>query len=152
MKSATSAQRNSRFVMKINSSLADRREHRRHNLEQQGVAVERWDGQHRVGQPLGRIVDLSAGGVRVLTQKADVRADQHIRVRVALPSYAGISPFVAPSAAGLQPKGEWIGWMTVSRVKPLSDNQMEVAGRLVDMDEMDRGMLGLYLSTQPLAA
>jgi hypothetical protein len=29
---------------------------------------------------------------------------------------------------------------------------MEVAGRLVDMDELDRGMLSLYLSTQPLAA
>jgi hypothetical protein len=138
--------------MRIGSLASDRREHRRHDLEQQALAVERWDGQHRVGKPLGRIVDISAGGVRVLADKADVRPDQHIRVRVALPSYAGISPFVAPSAAGLQPKSEWIGWMTVSRVKPLSDERIEVAGRLVDMDEMDRGMLGLYLSTQPLAA
>ena len=42
--------------------------------------------------------------------------------------------------------------MTVSRVMSLGDNQCEIAGRLMDMEEMDRGMLGLYLSTQPLAA
>jgi len=42
--------------------------------------------------------------------------------------------------------------MAVSRVMKVSEQQYEVAGRLVDMDEMDRGMLGLYLSTQPLAA
>jgi hypothetical protein len=42
--------------------------------------------------------------------------------------------------------------MAVNRVKPLDASHTEVAGRLVDMDEMDRGMLGLYLSTQPLAA
>ena len=44
--------------------------------------------------------------------------------------------------------------MSVARVRQIEDeqNEVEVAGRLVDMDEMDRGMLGLYLSTQPLAA
>ena len=41
--------------------------------------------------------------------------------------------------------------MAVARVTRI-DNGMDIAGRLVDMDEMDRGMLGLYLSTQPLAA
>jgi hypothetical protein len=42
--------------------------------------------------------------------------------------------------------------MAVSRVNRLDERQMEVAGPLMEMDEMDRGMLGLYLSTQPLAA
>ena len=42
--------------------------------------------------------------------------------------------------------------MAVARVQPIDNKQYDVAGRLVDMDEMDRGMLGLYLSTQPLAA
>jgi hypothetical protein len=42
--------------------------------------------------------------------------------------------------------------MAVSRVSSVGKGQAEVAGRLVDMDEMDRGMLGLYLSTQPMAA
>ena len=42
--------------------------------------------------------------------------------------------------------------MTVSRVSPLGADHCEIAGRLVDMEELDRGMLGLYLSTQPLAA
>jgi hypothetical protein len=130
----------------------DRREHRRHDLEQRGLAMERWDGQRRAGIALGKIVDLSAGGVRIVTRAQAVRPDQQIRVRLELPAYAGISPFVAPTASGLQPKAEWVGWMTVSRVIWIDKEQMEVAGRLVDMDEMDRGMLGLYLSTHPLAA
>ena len=51
----------------------------------------------------------------------------------------------------LQPKREWVGWMAVARVNNVPGGT-EVAGRLVDMDEMDRSMLGLYLSTQPIAA
>jgi hypothetical protein len=149
MKSATSSRGHS---IPISMKASDRREHRRHDLERQGVEVERWDGQHRAGVALGRIVDISPGGVRMRTTQADLRADQQIRVRVSLPAYAGISPFVAPSAKGLQPKGDWIGWLSVCRVVPLGDQEVEVAGRLVDMDEMDQGMLGLYLSTQPLAA
>ena len=130
----------------------DRRQHHRHDLEDRGIAVERWDTQRREGLPLGQILDISAGGVRILTEKVDVRPEQHIRVRLELPNYAGISPFVAPTSHGLQPRAEWIGWLTVSRVICLRGDKMELAGRLVDMDEMDRGMLGLYLSTQPLAA
>jgi hypothetical protein len=130
----------------------DRREHRRHDFDQQEIAVERWDGQKRAAEQLGTIIDLSAGGVRFRTSNGNVRADQQIRVRLELPPYAGISPFIQPSTMGLEPKEEWVGWIAVSRVRPINDNEMEVAGRMVDMDEMDRGMLGLYLSTQPLAA
>ena len=32
------------------------------------------------------------------------------------------------------------------------DGSYEVAGRLLDLTEGERGLLGLYLSTQPLAA
>ena len=39
----------------------------------------------------------------------------------------------------------------VLAVLPAGCNRAE-PWRLVDMDEIDRGMLGLYLSTQPLAA
>ena len=46
---------------------------------------------------------------------------------------------------------EWVGWLAVSRVKQIG-SEFEVAGRLMDMEELDSGMLGLYLSTQPLAA
>ena len=69
-----------------------------------------------------------------------------------LPSYAGIHPFIDSSGASLEPKREWVGWMAVCRVSKVDAKHVEVAGRLVDMDELDRGMLGLYLSTQPLAA
>src|SRR5258708_22015273 len=46
---------------------AERRRFRRHDLDTQGIAVERWDGARRSAAPFGRIVDLSAGGGRVPT-------------------------------------------------------------------------------------
>lgn len=131
---------------------SERRIFRRHDLEQQSIEVKRVDAGKQDAAILGRIMDISAGGVRVRTSKADVRPDHQIRVRLELPDYAGICPFVDTTGEQLSPKREWTGWMTVARVTDAGDDQIDVAGRLVDMDEMDRGMLGLYLSTQPLAA
>jgi len=143
----------SKFKVAVESEGAERREHRRHDMEQQGIAIDRWDGARRGGQLLGQIVDLSAGGVRIrTTEQTNVRPDQQVRVRIELPVYAGISPFIDASGKQMAPKREWVGWMAVARVSQREDQSVEVAGRLVDMDEMDRGMLGLYLSTQPLAA
>jgi hypothetical protein len=130
----------------------ERRIHRRHDLEHQGIDVDRWDGRGRAGKPFGRIVDISAGGVRIRAGATTVKADQQIRLRVELPDYAGISPFVELSGGNLKPKREWVGWMSVCRVAKSPSGEAEIAGRLVDMNEMDRGMLSLYLSTQPLAA
>jgi len=141
------------FKIGVESSGHERREHRRHDMEQAGIAVDRWDGAKRAPKEFGRIVDLSAGGVRIRTKQANVKADGQIRLRMELPAYAGICPFVDTSGAQPQPKREWVGWLSIARVKPAQDSgEFEIAGRLVDMDEMDRGMLGLYLSTQPLAA
>jgi hypothetical protein len=131
---------------------AERRQHRRHDLETQTIAVERWSGRNGSKIQFGRLVDLSSGGMRVRTNRADVHPDQQIRVRLALPAYAGISPFVDTSSGTMTPRNEWVGWMAVSRVEPANEGEYEVAGRLVDMEELDRGMLGLYLSTQPMAA
>ena len=133
-------------------SEADRREHRRHDMENQEIAVDRWEGGHRAGKTFGKIVDISAGGVRIRTSQQNVKPDNQIRVRLELPAYAGISPFIASSGKSLTPRSEWVGWMSVARVKKINKDEYDVAGRLVDMDEIDRGMLGLYLSTQPLAA
>ena len=129
----------------------DRREHRRHDLEQQGIAVERWDGR-RGADVIGRIVDISAGGVRIRTSRRGIRSDHQVRVRLELPPFAGISPFIDTAAGRPEPKQEWVGWMAVCRVTEVGDGEVEIGGRLLDMEEMDRGMLGLYLSTQPLAA
>jgi hypothetical protein len=131
---------------------AERRQHRRHDLEPQGIAVERVDGGRREKAQLGQIVDISPGGVRIRTSDAQVRPDNQIRVRLELPVYAGICPFVDTTAQEPTPKREWTGWLTVSRVQNIGPNRFDVAGRLVDMEDIDRGMLGLYLSTQPLAA
>jgi len=130
---------------------AERRVHRRHDMEIQGIPVGRWDGS-RDAKSLGNIVDLSASGLRIRTKEASVKPDQQIRVHLELPSYAGISPFITSSTSELEPKNEWTGWMTVSRVVPVTQNEYDVAGRLLDMDDISRGMLGLYLSTQPIAA
>lgn len=129
----------------------ERRKHRRKDLEQQNLPVERWDAVRRHGAVLGTIVDMSAGGLRIKTRTAGITPDSHIRLRLRLPTYAGISPFI-DHENGLAPKTDWVGWLVVSRVQKRIDGYYEVAGRLVDMDEVDRGMLGLYLSTQPLAA
>lgn len=139
-------------VGKGGKSGMDRRQHRRHDLEVQGIAVERVEPGRRVREKLGQLVDISAGGVRIRTSDANYQADGQVRVRLELPSYAGICPFVDTQASQPQPKREWTGWMSISRVKEIGGNRYEVAGRLVDMEEMDRGMLSLYLSTQPLAA
>ena len=145
-------ERSGRF--QIRSSVphgAERRRHRRHDMEQQGITVERWGGTARKPEPFGRLIDLSAGGVRIRTKQSAVRADNQIRVRLELPDYAGICPFIDTSAGLPTPKREWVGWMAVARVKK-AGREFEVAGSLIDMEELDRGMLGLYLSTQPLAA
>lgn len=131
----------------------ERRAHRRHDMVMQGIAVDRWDSKRRVGQSFGEIVDISAGGVRIRTQAEDIIPDRQIRLRLELPDYAGISPFIESSEAGkMEPKREWIGWMNVKRVHRIDSGRVDVAGQLVDMTDLDRGMLGLYLSTQPLAA
>ena len=127
----------------------ERRQHRRHDLEPQHIEVQRFTGKARESLTLGRLVDISAGGARIRTKQANIRPDQQIRIRLQLPTYAGISPFV--DTHSMRPTSEWTGWLAVSRVKQIG-SEFEIAGRLMDMDEIDRGMLGLYLSTQPLAA
>lgn len=130
---------------------SDRRRFRRHEFETRGVSVERFDGA-RGGKIFGHLIDISAGGVRIRTPEKAVKADSQIRVRLELPNYAGITPFVDTTGTQMNGKREWVGWMTVRRVEPREDGNTDVAGPLVDMEEIDRGMLGLYLSTQPLAA
>ena len=129
----------------------ERRAHRRHDLHQQVIPVERWDVRSKAGVVVGHIVDMSSGGMRIRTQ-SPVRADQQIRLRLKLPSYAGISPFIDTSTGAAKAKNEWIGWMAVCRVNKVDDKTYELGGRIIEMDDLDRGMLGLYLSTQPLAA
>ncbi len=66
----------------------ERREHRRHDLEQKSIPIERWDGR-RGAEVIGRIVDISAGGVRIRTGQRGLRADHQLRVRLELPPFAG---------------------------------------------------------------
>lgn len=130
----------------------ERRCSRRHDMELAEITVDRWEGGRRVGTPLGRLVDLSSNGIRIRTGDTGIRADQQIRLRLELPDYAGISPFIETTSDVPQPTNQWVGWIAVTRVNKINDRESEIAGRLVEMDEIDRGMLGLYLSTQPMSA
>lgn len=132
--------------------ITDRRKQRRHDLELQNLEVQRWDGRKHCGSSLGQLVDLSSGGIRIRTCDEEIRPEQQIRLRIQLPAYAGICPFVDTSGDSIRPRNDWVGWVAVSRVRKISDTHYEVAGRLMDMEELNRGMLRLYLSTQPLAA
>lgn len=134
----------------------ERRAHRRHELEGREIAVERAEDPNETKKKspekvLGRLVDLSAGGVRLRTADRSASIGSQIRVKIELPPFAGISPFVDHSGPRIRPKREWTGWMTVVRVKDFG-RERELGCRLDDLDELDRGMLSLYLSTQPLAA
>ena len=141
------------FKIETEDTGHERREHRRHDMEDKGLSVTRWEGPQRAPAEFGRLVDLSAGGVRIRTRNTDVKPDGQIRLRLELPDYAGICPFVDHSAGKAVPKKEWVGWMSIARVLPTSNrSEVDIAGRLVDMDDTDRGMLSLYLSTQPMAA
>ncbi|HSI36771.1 MAG: hypothetical protein ACAI43_02390 [Phycisphaerae bacterium] len=142
------------FRAQSNDAFSEKRKHRRYDLGGQTLMVNKWDSRRRSAEPLGYLMDLSAGGVRVRINEAaeNIKADSQIRVRLELPTYAGICPFVDTTSENPTPKSEWVGWLSVSRVSKAGEKQADVSGQLVDMDEMDRGMLGLYLSTQPLAA
>jgi PilZ domain len=129
----------------------DRRKHRRHDLELSHVMVERYDGPTKPGRVFGEAMDLSAGGIRVRVRLPEVKIGSQVRIRLTLPVYAGITPFVAPDGSG-RGANEWTGWMTVTRMQKVDSDLWDVAGRLVDMREIDRGMLTLYLSAHPLAA
>lgn len=132
----------------------ERREHRRHELSTPTVHVERIGTDSTQGDFVGTIVDLSAGGVRLRTSAdaaADVQPGQMIDVRLSLPEHAGISPFIQ-LAGEARPTCEWVGRIEVLRRIDLGGGEIDVGGRLVGMTSIDRGMLGLYLSIQPLAA
>jgi hypothetical protein len=151
---------NSLHTMHVNAAkrpaiagrIMERRKHRRHDLESQDLEVELWDGKKHLGTKLGQLIDLSSGGIRIRTNQTGLRPDQQVRLRIALPSYAGISPFIDTSGGSLRPTSDWTGWLAVSRVQQVRDGEYDVAGHLMDMEELNRGMLRLYLSTQPLAA
>ncbi len=133
----------------IRATVSERRHNRRHDLDSYGVEVHSWDGASAA--PLGRLVDMSSGGMLIRTRVANIQADQQIRLKVRLPAYAGISPFVDTTGERIRPRTEWVGWLSVARVRETPDGDYEIGGRLVDMETLDRGMLSLYLSTQPLA-
>ena len=51
---------------------SERRVFRRHDLEQQSIEVKRVDAGRQDAAILGRIMDISAGGVRIRASKADI--------------------------------------------------------------------------------
>ena len=130
----------------------ERRAFRRYDVESWGVSIVRCEDDAPSQLVIGRLLDLSAGGVRLRTNHAALHLGQQIKVRLALPASTGLCPFVNMNDGQLQPRHDWEGWMEVARLTPEPDGSFEVGGRLLDMQAMDRGMLGLFLSAQRMAA
>lgn len=134
------------------SDRINRRQHRRHELAGPRVLVERITDVK--SQQIGSIVDLSASGVKLITATdTGVEPGETIDVRLALPPHAGISPFVRLADETMaEPACDWVGRLEVLRRVDRRDGSVELGGKLIGMTAVDRGMLGLYLSIQPLAA
>lgn len=130
----------------------ERREFRRHELAETFVIVERFDPITQEAGAIGEIADLSAGGVRIRTGDPTIRPGQMLCIRLRLPSHAGITPFVRLAGEELAPACEWVGTLSALRRIERPDGGFDIGGRLLGMDDVTRGMLGLYLSIQPLAA
>lgn len=132
---------------------SERRIHRRHTMETRNVAVKQIDRRGGNAVEFGQLMDISASGVRVRIPAANpVQAQRQIRLRIELPAFGMIAPFIDTSHRRVQPSNCWTGWVEVCRVHSVDEHHCDVAGRILDMRDMERGMLGLYLSTQPMAA
>lgn len=129
----------------------ERRRFRRQDMESLHVTIERVGTSPGVVDLLGQLMDLSPGGMRIRTSAADLVAGTQLKVRLQLPAYAGISPFVAADGSG-KGTNEWTGRVEVVRLYRIAEDKWDVACQTVDMREIDRGMLTLYLSAHPLAA
>jgi hypothetical protein len=127
---------------------AERRAHRRHSPASAGLPV----GFGEAADSVGTIVDLSAGGCQLRTQDASIRPGDRVKVSITLPEHAGLSPFARADDGEYQPACEWQGTLHVARRGEAGNGSYSLGGQLLDMTPVDRGMLGLYLSTQPLAA
>ncbi|MGC4030439.1 MAG: PilZ domain-containing protein [Tepidisphaeraceae bacterium] len=129
----------------------ERRKHRRHDLSDFNLPVYAMvDGPARE-TVLGKLIDISAGGMRFRTVSRTVATGGRIDVQLTLPAYAGIRPFV-DQLDEQKFSTEWQGQLHVTRVVPLEDGTYDVAGQLLGLNDGERGLLGLYLSTQPMAA
>src|SRR5260221_1910252 len=84
--------RAARHFKPTNDTSSDQREHRRYDLGGQTLSVNRWDANRRTAQPLGFLMDLSAGGVLDRTGQRDIKARSQIRRCVDCPSYARSCP------------------------------------------------------------
>ena len=119
----------------------ERRQSRRHDLDIHGVPINRFDGSQ--AEPIGVLVDLSSGGMKFKTKEKGILPDQQIRLKLSLPAYAGISPFIDTTGDRIKPKNEWTGWLSVARVQETETGEYEIGGRIIDMEPLDRGILSL---------
>lgn len=129
----------------------ERRKHRRHDLSDFDLPVYAMVETTSKQTVLGKLMDISAGGMRFRTTSRNVTPNSRIEVQLTLPAYAGIRPFV-DQLDEQKFSTEWNGQLLVTRVSRLEDGTFDVAGQLLGLNDGERGLLGLYLSTQPIAA
>ncbi|MGF1634868.1 MAG: PilZ domain-containing protein [Phycisphaerae bacterium] len=128
---------------------SERRRWKRKDIAWRDLEIDRMVPGTLKSESLGRIVDMSAGGIKVhVSQHIPIGTQIYVRLR--LPAFAGISPFLAEGA--LRPASQWVGYVHVARITRDENGQFEAGLEMLDLDDRNRGMLGLYLSTMPAAA
>jgi hypothetical protein len=129
----------------------ERRRHRRH-----APVTSTATAPGAIRSDLGSIVDLSVSGLRLVTQDPSLKPGTSVDIRLRLPEHAGVRPFAgnADQDGGLRlrPADEWAGQLLIRRRIDREDGTFEIGGELTGISAIDRGMLGLYLSIQPVAA
>ena len=88
-------QRAARHFRAQNDRAGEQRDHRRYDLGGQTLMVNRWDTARRTAQPLGYLMDLSAGGVRVRTEWNEV-------CQRGVAAVGGLETPIAPRPKGTQ--------------------------------------------------
>lgn len=133
----------------------ERRQTHRHELypsaPSEPISIEFAASGVAQGPVIGELLDLSASGYRIETRDATLSPGSDVSVRLRLPTSLGINPFFTAGDRG-EPTNEALVKLTVLRRFEREPGVYEIGGTIDGLDENQRGMLRLYLSTQPLAA
>ena len=124
----------------------ERRRTFRMDLEDRDIAVELRSPAGRPGKRIGTVIDLSTEGMKFKTRFGELAVGDRLSIKIQLPSMCGISAFVSHDDG--RATDAWSGDFEVARVVKRMDGGYDIGGRLMNLTDTDKGLLGLYLSLQ----
>ena len=129
---------------------SERRRTFRTDLEDRNIAVELRAPKGKPGKTIGTVMDLSTEGMKFKTRFGELAVGDRLSIKIQLPTMSGISAFVDKGEG--KATNAWSGDFEVARVVRRMDGGYDIGGRLMNLTEADRGLLGLYLSLQTMTA